>query len=349
MKAQLFCGIDLHKHYSYIVVKDQQGRQITKGRVVNNQETIAAFFSPMKEYQIIAALEATNNYYWLFETLDQLGIQVKLCHPLKTRAIAEAKIKTDKIDAKILSDLNRADLLPLSYIPSRKIRELREIVRHRIRLVRQRSRLKLQLRDVLTKNNISDAYADFAGESARSSINQLSLPQAFAIQCRDILDQIDFLDKKIAAMNRTLQTISGDFPEVEKLMTIRGIGLFSGLVILACIGDIHRFSSPKKLVRYAGLCPGVHQSGFKSYHTSLIKEGDKYLRWILCEAVHHAIKQPGALKDFYQSIAFRRGFKKAIMATARKMLIGIYFVLKEQVAFQPVRKAQFHHATLNLE
>jgi integrase len=130
MKEQLYCGLDLHKRFSYIVVKDTLGRQLLKGRVDNKEDDISNFFTSLKGHDIKVAVEATSNYYWMYETLDKLNMEVKLSHPLKTKAIADAKIKSDKIDANVLSDLLRADLLPTSYIPTQRIRELRELLRH---------------------------------------------------------------------------------------------------------------------------------------------------------------------------------------------------------------------------
>ncbi len=349
MYEPLYCGLDLHKRFSYIVLKDSGGRQLIKGRVNNNENELKCFFAPFKDYRIKVAIEATSNYYWMFEALDTMGMDVKLSHPLKTKMIAESKIKSDKIDANILSDLLRTDFLPTSYIPNQKIRALREILRHRIRLVSMRTQLKNRLRDILTKSNYQDSYTDITGIKAREFIGQLSLLPVFKIQCDDILDQIDFINKKIEKVNRIIKTYSQEFPEIERLTAIRGIGIFSALVLLAEIGDINRFPSPKKLVRYAGLCPGLHQSGETYYHRPITNEGDRYLRWILAEAAQHAVRHHGPLKDFYLFLSKTKGKQKAIVAVARKMLTGIYFVLKDNKPFAPVRINKYTNRIANLD
>ena len=285
----------------------------------------------------------------MFETLDRMHMDVKLSHPLKTKMIADAKIKSDKIDADVLSDLLRTNFLPISYIPDQKIRALREVLRHRMRLVSMRTQLKNQLRAVLMKNNCLDSYTDITGIKARRFIDQLPLAPVFKMQCADILAHIDFINKRLENANAAIKAYADDFSEIGNLIDIPGIGIFSALVILAEIGEINRFPSPKKLVRYAGLCPGLHQSGETCYHKPLTHDGDRYLRWVLIEAAHHAVRHPGPLKDFYSSLAKTKGSQKAIAAVARKMLTGIYFVLKNNNTFNPVRRKQYHNRIANLD
>ncbi len=349
MVEPLYCGLDLHKRFSYIVVKDGHGRQLAKGRVDNSEDDLQSFFAPFKDRDLSVAIEATSNYYWMFETLDKMNMSVKLSHPLKTKMIADAKVKSDKIDADVLSDLLRTNFLPVSYIPDQKIRALREVLRHRMRLVCIRTQLKNQLRAVLMKNNCLDSYTDITGIKARHFIEQLSLAPAFKLQCSDILAHIDFITKRLESINAVIKTYAKDFPETERLISIPGIGIFSALVIVAEIGDINRFPNPKKLVRYAGLCPGLHQSGDTCYHKPLTHDGDRYLRWILTEAAHHAVRHTGPLKDFYTCLAKTKGSQKAIVAVARKMLTGIYFVLKNSDAFNPVRRKQHYNRIANLD
>lgn len=343
MVESVYCGLDLHKRFSYIVVKDGSGRQLIKGRVGNNEADLSAFFEPFRNNDIKVAIEATSNYYWMFETLDRMNMDVKLSHPLKTKMIADAKIKSDKIDANVLSDLLRTNFLPISYIPPQNIRALRESLRHRMRLVSMRARLKNQLRAVLIKNNCLESYADITGVKARQFVKELSLLPVFRLQCDDILAHIDFINKRVENTNAAIKIYAKEFKEVPRLTTVPGIGIFSALLILAEIGDINRFPSPKKLVSYAGLCPGLHQSGETCYSRSITHQGDKYLRWIMVEAAHHAIRHEGPLKDFYLSLSKTKGNQKAIVAVARKMLAGIYFVLKNDSSFNPVRRKNYKH------
>lgn len=349
MVESVYCGLDLHKRFSYIVIKDSLGRKLTKGRVENNEADLSAFFAPFQNNNIKVAIEATSNYYWMFETLDRMNMDVNLSHPLKTKMIADAKIKSDKIDADVLSDLLRTNFLPISYIPNQNIRALREALRHRMRLVSMRTRLKNQLRAILTKNNCPDSYTDITGVKARRFVDQLQLLPVFKMQCNDVLAHIDFINKRLENVNSVIKTYSKEFSEVERLTTVPGIGIFSALLILAEIGDINRFPSPKKLVSYAGLCPGLHQSGETCYSRSITHQGDKYLRWILTEASHHAVRHDGPLKEFYVFLSKTKGKNKAIVAVARKMLVGIYFVLKNNSSFKPIRRQAHKYHKENLD
>ena len=144
-----YAGLDLHKSRSVLVVKDTQGHLVHQGRVPNDPVALQQFFETCNDQPVTVALEATTNYAWMYDTLEHLGHTVKLAHPLKVRAIASARIKTDRIDAGIL-----CDLLPTSYVPPPPIRALREILRHRMRLVKDRVQVKNRLTTVLTKVNL---------------------------------------------------------------------------------------------------------------------------------------------------------------------------------------------------
>ena len=142
---EYYAGLDLHKSMSVITVKDKEGKLPKHGKVANEPSVLRKFFSDFKSGDMQIALEATTNYSWMYDELEMMGHGVVLAHPLKVKAIASAKVKTDKIDAGVLSDLLRANLLPTSYVPPPHIRSLRELLRHRIRLVKARTQAKLAI------------------------------------------------------------------------------------------------------------------------------------------------------------------------------------------------------------
>ncbi len=147
-----YAGVDLHKNFCQTIVCTKEGELIKKGRIKTEKEDIEEFFSGLEDLEI--AFEASGSYEYFYDLLESLGHKVVLAHPLKTRMIADAKIKTDKIDAKTLAELLRGDLLPTSYVPPKEIRELRHLVRHRIALGRLRGRLKTQIKTELRRKNI---------------------------------------------------------------------------------------------------------------------------------------------------------------------------------------------------
>ena len=332
---EYYAGLDLHKSMSVIVVKDKEGVLLKRGKVNNEPYALKEFFSDFDANNVQVVMEATTNYSWMYDQLEAMGHGVVLAHPLKVKAIASAKVKTDKIDAGVLSDLLRANLVPTSYVPPPAIRALREIIRHRIRMVKTRTQSKHAISAMLSKLNLSTGQTDTFGKKGRLFLKNLNLDESFKIQLEDQLAQIDFVSERIKSMDRLLALKAKEVPEVVRLVKIPGIGIFSALLILAEIGDIHRFDSPKKLASYSGLVPGVYQSASTRHARGITRQGSRYLRWILVEASQQIIRHPGPLREFYFRLLKGKGHGKALVAVARKMLVGIYFVLKENKEFCP--------------
>ena len=332
---EYYAGLDLHKSMSVIVVKDKEGVLLKHGKVNNEIHALKEFFSDFDEDNVRVVMEATTNYSWMYDQLEEMGHGVVLAHPLKVKAIASARVKTDKIDAGVLSDLLRANLVPTSYVPPPAIRALREIVRHRIRLVKTRTQSKHAISAMLSKLNLTTGQTDTFGKKGRLFLKNLNLDESFKIQLEDQLAQIDFISERIKSTDRLLALKAKEIPEVIRLVKIPGIGIFSSLLILAEIGDIHRFDSPKKLASYSGLVPGIYQSASTRHTRGITRQGSRYLRWILVEASQQIIRYPGPLREFYLRLSKGKGHGKALVAVARKMLVGIYFVLKENKEFCP--------------
>lgn len=331
-----YAGLDLHKSMSVVVVKDQEGHLVQQGRVSNDRVQLQQFFEPCQDQPITIALEATTNYTWMYDTLEQLGYTVQLAHPLKVRAIASARIKTDRFDAGILCDLLRSNMLPTSYVPPPAIRELRELLRHRMRLVRDRTKIKNRLTVLLAKTNQQVPGTDPFGVKGRTLLTKLPLPPMLAWQRDDGLVQLTYLNQQITRIDQQLRHLACEQSDVTRLTTIPGIGIFSALLILAEIGDIGRFPSAKQLVSYAGLAPGLYQSGGTRHGRGITRQGSRYLRWILVEISQHVIRHPGPLRQAYLRLARGKGHGKALVAVARKVLVGLYAVLHDDKPFCPI-------------
>lgn len=327
-----YIGIDLGKQSSYFVVKNEQGVIQQRMKVFNDSISIAEALKPYTSSPCKAVIEATCNYYWMYQQLKNLGCEVILAHPLKTRAIADAKVKNDRLDATILADLLRADLIPQSYIPNDEIRTLREMTRQHIRLTQIRTRIKNQSHSLLTKLNIhcTENFSDIFGAKGRQWLQTLSMPEVFDFQKHQLLEQIQYYNNLIQKTDWQIEKILRRFPQAESLKKIPGIGTFGAAMIIAEIGEIDRFSSPKQLVSYAGIAPGLYESGKTSHSRGITHQGNKYLRWILCEMTHRHIRKPGPLRQFYLRLKDKKGHGKALVATTRKFLIYIYYVLKQK-------------------
>lgn len=335
IRPQTVIGMDSGKKHSWgNAVNAETGEVLKERKLANDPESFQAFTEDLPR-PIRLVMESTGNWAYLYECWEELVEEVQLAHPLKTKAIASARIKTDRIDAKILADLGRADLVPQAYIPPREVRDLRERLRHRAFLVALQTKLKNRIHSALGKLGISlPEVSDLFGKAGMAWLESLEMREPF----RSLMDQdlrvLETVRQEIKQATQEVESLAEEDPRVEWIRPIRGIGPYSAMLILAEIGEIDRFPDPKKLVSFAGLCPSTYQSGGTCYHGRLTKQGSKWLRWILVEAAQHYSKAPGRLGNFYRRIAHRKGSKVARVALARELLVAIYHCLKKGVAFQ---------------
>jgi len=333
----IYAGLDLHKNFSVITAMDAQGEEMVKQEKVANNGEIIKLFQEFNE-PVAVALEATRNWYWLYDLLEENGIEAKLTHPLKTKAIASAKVKNDKIDSRILAHLLRTDLLPQSYVPPKPIRMQRELLRYRASLVKMQTGVKNRIHAILAKNNITHSFSDLFGKQGKSFLSSLSLLEIYRMALDGYLSVLDELEQQIEAVNKRIVVSVKEDEEARLLMTIPGVGYYSALLIKSEIGDINRFPSAKQLCSYAGLIPSTYSSGNTTFHGHITKQGSKWLRWIAAEAMGHCIAKSGHLEAFYRRLERRKGEKIAKVATERKLLEWIYHMLRERQTFQAMEK-----------
>ncbi len=331
-----YIGVDLHKKYSYITRMTEEGEILDHGRIEHDPESLETFVQSISRDDSIA-VEATCNWYYFYELLENQTPNISLAHPLKTRIIAEARVKTDKIDSKTLAHLLRADLLPESYIPTRETRDLREKLRYRASLVKVRTQLKNKVHAILSKNGISSPFSDVFGKGGLQFLNSVELRPSYRQALDGYLEVIGQLDALIKYVSDEIDQQAELDEQAKLLLSIPGIGPYSAMLILAEIGDIHRFPDSKRLVSYAGLAPGVHSSGGKTHHGHITKQGSRWLRWILTEASHHVAKTR-RLAPLYNRVRKKHGKNAAKIAVARKLLSIIYHLLTEGEEFDGQRR-----------
>lgn len=328
----MFVGVDYHKKYSIATKMDSRGRVLEQVRLPNTADELTAYVDGLPKRTKIA-VEATGNWYYFYELLEDKSPQVCLAHPLKTRAIAEAKIKTDKIDSTILAHLLRAELLPKAYIPPREIRDIREVLRYRASLIALRTSVKNKIHAILSKNGIDLEVANIFGKKALKRLGELPLRSCYRLGLDGYIGLGERINELIEAVSAEIERIAKDNEQARLLTTIPGIAYYSALLIVSEIGDISRFPSAKKLCSYAGLVPSVHSSGGKTRYGSITKQGSKWLRWILVELSHHFSKNDGRLMRLYMRTMRRHGKNTARVAVAREMLKIMFYMLRDKRAF----------------
>jgi transposase len=330
--------IALDVHQRYCEGAELAGGKLRRFRFPNTHADWARVASELTPDTRVV-LEATGNAYWVYDMISQCAGEVLLANPLRTRAIAEARIKTDKVDAEILVRLLAADFIPAVWVPDREQRQLRTLLGYRGKLVRLRTALKNSVHAVLSRNGYRPPVSDLFGKRGRRFLAELTLPKTEEIILESCLKLIDELDREVAALEGEVYQRAKRIPEVKLLLRVPGLDVISIITILAEIGDISRFRSPKKICSYAGLVPRVHSSGKTHYTGHITKAGRSTLRWILVQAAHRAVKVPGPLRDFYLRLKAKKGAKVAIVAVARKLLVLIWALLTRKEEYrEPSRR-----------
>lgn len=342
-------GVDYHKKFSYLVVKNKSGKLLRSGQVNNFKSDVEKFLAPFKDNSK-AVIESCRNWCVMHDWLEDIVDEVVLANPYKVKAIAEAKIKTDKIDATILADLLRADLIPQAYIAKRPVRDMRNVLRERIFFVRMRTMAKNRITTIFDRYpeevRKEKAKTDLFGKKGRMQLENIKLRDAD----RALIDrELNFIDTINVFIQEVEEVISDNF-KVSKnakfLKSIPGIGEFLSMLIDAEIADINRFRNEKKLAAYIGLVPSTYSSGGSTTHGRIIKGGNKILRWAFVEAVIPAITHDEYLRYEYDKLRKRMNWNKAKTAMARKLSSIAYKCLKEQRNYKKLNKIELEYKKL---
>jgi transposase len=308
-------------------VLDRDGSELLSRRIVNDPELFLEALAGFEQPRV--ALEATYGWEWLADLLEQAGCELHLAHPLRTKAIAAARVKTDAVDARTLAHLLRSDLLPEAYVAPRELRDLRDLLRDRIALTRIRSALKQRVGSILAKNGIARPYGNLFGPGGSRFLAELELREAPRRRMDSLLALIADFDREIAATTDEIEKHATEDPYVDVLCQIRGVGRYIAMLIIAEVGDISRFPSARHLCAWAGLTPTVRSSDGKARLGHISGQGSPALRWALVEAARHTPTGGGPLRAADERISKRRGKQVANVAVARKILTLCFYGLRD--------------------
>lgn len=324
----LYVGVDLHRKASQLAVVDAAGELISNQRVISDRGEMRRVFGEVGRNQALeVAFEATFGWGWFADLLEDVGIAAHMAHPRANKAIASARVKNDAVDAKTLAQLLRTGLLPESWIAPPEIRERRRLVRMRTSLVRIRSRLKNQVHAVLADRGIHPDGSDiFAGELAGLA---KQLPALSRQRVQANLRLIEEIDEEVDLADGQIHKQFARDPGVRRLQPLPGIGIITGAIVVAEVGDIDRFPSARHLCSWCGLTPTEHSSAEHTRRGHISKQGSRWLRWVLVEAACQANRNT-ALARFVAPIANRRGAKIARVALARRLATLCYHALRNE-------------------
>jgi len=330
-----YLGIDLHLKRTYAVLMDHQGQVFAERRLPNNE--MATYLKENVPKETYAVLEATRNWPFFYDLLKENVERVELAHPKELKAISAAAVKTDKIDARTLAHLARLNFLPIAYAAPADIRDLRLELRHRDNLVGQRTQAKNRVHAVLARYNLVSPKSDLFGASGRkflAEVMQSSLRPAAARAIQRDLGLIDYLTELITDIEQSIHLDPEQERMVKILRTMPGIGRLGAVILLAEIGDVQRFKSPKALCNWAGLTPRVRNSDKIIRHGRISKQGPALVRATMTRAATVAYRCSKYWYRIHDQITNHSGSKVAKVAVARRMLTVIYFMLKRQEPYQ---------------
>jgi transposase len=332
-----FVGLDIHKRIVQACILDEAGQVVLEHRFDLSRTLLLRFAQAYLSAQDRVVVEATTNTWAVVAFLKPFVAEVVVSNPLATKAIATAKIKTDKVDALVLAQLLRCDFLPRVWEPDNNTQQLRRLCSRRSSLVADRTGIKNRLHSVLAMRLIVPPIPDLFGTKG------LLWLRAFALddEGRQLLDSdlrlLDQVQAEIAQLEQTLIGKAHEDARIKLLMTLPGVDYTVAQAVLAALGDIGRFRDGDHAASYLGLSPSTKQSAAHCYHGPITKRGNGHARWMLVQAAHHVGKHPGPLGVFHRRLAKRKNHNVAVVATARKLVVISWHMLTKN---EPYRYAQ---------
>jgi len=322
-----FVGIDLHRRRTVIVRTTESGDVLESVRILNDVESLDRVIARGGEDPEVV-LEATYGWYWAVDALQAAGASVHLAHPLGVKAFEYRRVKNDFRDATDLADLLRMGRLPEAWIAPPATRELRELVRHRAKLVALRSHCKAEVHAVLAKCGIQVLMTDLFGVDGTALLDRLKLPAPYAARIASLRRLLEDLEFEIDLFTNLVQGRLRSDRGYVALQQIPGIGPVLGAVLVAEVGDVTRFATAPQLACWAGLTPKHHESDTHVHRGRITKQGSRLVRWAAVESVQLVSPRTrvGALRD---RVAERRGKNIGKVAAARLQMEYVYYALRD--------------------
>lgn len=334
-----YVGVDLHKEQSWFYILDESGNKISSKSITNDPEVLHKYFKQIPK-PFILAVEATYNWYYFVDIAELYAEKVYLANSYELKAFAKRHKKTDKIDSRLIADLLRKDSLPFVYIADKRTREIRELLRYRMNITKDRSRNIFRVKNLLDKIGL-DSTGDFTTQVRRKEVLLIETDPLYKKVIEGYTGKIDFLSKKYWEITKDIMLVGKSDKDIELLVAIPGLDYFSASLIKSEIVTIKRFKSFSRLCAYAGLNPNVHQSANKLKHGNLSVIRRKNLQWILLEVVMHFINSSPVYTNKYERLKKKKGHNTAKVVMARDFLKVIYHVLKEEREYyKPENKSQ---------
>lgn len=329
-----YVGIDWAYGRAAFCAVSEGGQIEAEGLIPADEDGLARLVLKLGT-EIKACVEMMSGAIWVKDQLESAGWSVEVAHARKVRDIAPLACKTDKVDARVLAELCRRDLVPAVWVASLADRAIRERLRRRAHLVKARTSARNRIFGLLTQFGLRISFSRLRRPDAMELLERWDLPEVWRDSIAEHLAEIAELDRRIDRIDGELAPLARSDQRAQLLSTIPGVGPLISLTFAAEIGDVSRFSSASKLVGYAGLAPRISQSGERSATGRLSKAGSRTLRWAAVEAANQAWRPTNPFHGHYRRLEARHGKNPAKSSVARKILITSWHMLSRNQVFQP--------------
>jgi len=334
--SKRYIGLDIHKHYSVIAGVDREGKVLLPPvRVEHADLEIWLKKNLFPEDWVV--IESTTNAWHVYDLLEPLAEHVVVANPIKVKQIAQARVKTDVRDTLILARLLAANLVPEVWVPPVPVREMRQLLSQRRQLVETHTQIVNRMHSTAHRHHLKHERGQRFNEQTTGWQKDKTLSSLEQFQLGLEMENLIYIEKQIERISKVVRRMCHQKPWAESMtyiMQLPGFGVITAMTVLAAIGEIQRFESPKQLASYSGLTPGVEQSGTKKRGKGITKEGRRELRWALVEAAQMAVKSDPRLKVKFEALQKRMHRNQAIVAMAHHLLELVWYVLTRR---QPYR------------
>jgi transposase len=321
-------GCDFHPSYQQIAMMDTETGELWEGRLEHEQGEARRFYQALQGQTVRVGMEAVGNSHWFEQLLAELGHELWIGDAAQIRRLVVRQQKTDRRDAKHILDLLLDGRFPRLWVPSPQMRDVRQLLRHRQKLVEIRTQVKNQLQHLALNQGVRRKSRLWSVQG-RAVLEQLPLPPWTARRRGDLLAMLDRLQEQVGELDRAVRAEAEQRPEVRLLMTHPGVGPVVGLAYVLTIGPITRFPRGKQVASYLGLIPSEHTSGGHQKFGPISKQGNTMMRTLLVEAAQTAARFDEQLRRQYGRLKARKHSAPAKVMVARKLAVRMYWMLRE--------------------
>jgi transposase len=339
--AMVYIGMDIHQLSTTFCVFDPSADKARQYRTLTRPttpETFEAVLGPHKR-RCRVAFEVGTQAQWIARIVRPLAAEVQVANPSRIPWLFRDGRKNDSLDARKLATLLYLKQLPTVHLPAADISAWRALINHRRTLIKRRTRSKNQIHAIRRAFGYRCPHRSCWTRVGRVWLRSLTFDAARKLMIDGLLDELAFIEERITDVERQLDGVAATQPNVELLRTIPGIGPRTAEAIVAFADIVDRFPDRKRFASYFGMTPTEDSSGLVQRHGHISKRGPSVVRWLLTEAAHRVVARCPVLRAFFARVyrGKRDRYKRAIIATGRKVLAICYGMMRDQTPFDAAK------------